>query len=58
MTTENERKILNESILKNIRDSVVALDFGTVTIKVQDSKIIQVEVTKRRRFHEVWRPEG
>jgi hypothetical protein len=29
-----------------------------VTIKVQDSKIIQIEVTKRKRFDEAWKLEG
>jgi hypothetical protein len=57
MTKDNSKKLLNDSILRDIGDAVGALDYGIVTIKVQDSKIIQIEVTKRKRFDEVWKLE-
>jgi hypothetical protein len=57
MTKEKTKRSLNETILRNIGDAVESLDYGIVTVKVQDSKIVQVEVTKRRRFDEVWRTD-
>jgi hypothetical protein len=58
MTKDNSKKLLNDSILRDIGDAVGSLDYGIVTIKVQDSKIIQIEVTKRKRFDEAWKLEG
>ena len=57
MTKEKDTKTLNDFILRDIGEAVGALDYGIVTIKVQDSKIIQIEVTKRKRFDEVWKIE-
>jgi hypothetical protein len=57
MTKENTKKTLNDSILQDIGDAVGTLEYGIVTVKVQDSKIVQIEVTKRRRFDDVWKGE-
>jgi hypothetical protein len=57
MTNAKTKKTLNESILQDIGEAVESLDYGFVTVKVQDSKIIQIEVTKRKRFDSVWRTE-
>jgi hypothetical protein len=51
----NERKnsnenAANEAILKDIRTAVIDLEFGTVTIKVHNAKITQIEVTHKRRY--------
>ena len=54
MTKEKTKKTLNETILRNIGDAVGSIDYGIVTVKVQDSKIVQVEVTKRKRFDDIW----
>lgn len=54
---KNSRKFLNDSIIKEISDAVGSLDYGTVTIKVHDSKIIQIDVSERKRFDDVWRLE-
>jgi hypothetical protein len=51
MKTKN---IVNDAIIKNIADAVTSLEFGTITVKVHDSKIIQVEVTEKQRFDDVW----
>ena len=51
MKTKN---IVNDAIIKNIADVVTGLEFGTITVKVHDSKIIQVEVTEKQRFDDVW----
>ena len=48
------KNIVNDAIIKEISDAVETLSFGTVTIKVHDRKIIQVEVAERKRFDDVW----
>jgi len=42
--------VANDAIIKDIRDAVVGLDYGTVTIKVHNSKITQIEITQKRRY--------
>lgn len=58
MPEESNKKTLNEAILKRISDAVASLEYGEVSIKVHDSKIIQIEVMKRTRFDEIWKMEG
>jgi hypothetical protein len=36
---------------------VEGLEYGTVTLKVHDRKIIQVEVAQRKRFEDIWKIE-
>ncbi len=52
------RNIVNDAIIKDISESVHDLDYGIVTITVHNSKIKQVEVTKKNRFDDVWQHEG
>lgn len=54
----NPRNIVNDAILKEIRDGVEAAEYGEVVIKVHNSKIIQIEVTEKKRFDDIWRVEG
>ncbi len=58
MTREGNKKLLNDSILRDIGNAVGSLEYGVVTIKVHESKIIQIEVTERKRFDDVWKLEG
>ena len=51
---EKEKNIVNDAIIKDIAGAVGALDYGTIEIKVHNSKITQIEVTKRKRFDDVW----
>ena len=51
------RSIVNDAIIKDIAQSVDSLEYGTVTIKVHDRKITQVEVAQRKRFEDVWKVE-
>lgn len=53
----NPRNIVNDAIIKEISDAIGSLEFGTVTIKVHGSKIIQIEVAEKKRFDDVWRLE-
>lgn len=54
---QNTKKVLNDSIIKEISDAVGALEYGEVNIKVHNQKITQFEIAKKRRFDEVWRVE-
>jgi hypothetical protein len=51
------KNIVNDAIIKEISDAVETLSFGTVTVKVHDRKITQVEVAEKKRFDDVWKIE-
>jgi len=51
------KNIVNDAIIKDIAQAVDSLEYGTVTVKVHDRKITQVEVAERKRFEDVWRVE-
>lgn len=48
------KNIVNDAIIKDISDSIHGLSFGTVTITVHHSKIVQIEVSQKNRFDDVW----
>lgn len=52
------KNIINDAIIKDINDTIGPLEYGTVTIKVHNSKIIQVEVAEKKRFEDIWHIEG
>ncbi len=54
----NPKNIVNDAIIKDIATAVGLLEYGTVTIKVHETKIIQIEVTEKKRFDDIWRIEG
>jgi len=54
---QNEKNIVNDAIVKDINQAILNLPYGTITIKVHNSKIIQIEVTNKKRFDDVWRLE-
>jgi len=51
------KNIVNDAIIKEISDAVETLGYGTVTVKVHDRKITQVEVAEKKRFDDVWKIE-
>jgi len=51
------KNIVNDAIIKDIAEAVDSLEYGTVTVKVHDRKITQVEVAQRKRFEDVWKVE-
>ncbi|MCK9614754.1 MAG: YezD family protein [Candidatus Omnitrophica bacterium] len=55
---KTDKNIVNDAIIKDISDSVHNLKYGTVTITVHNSKIVQVEVAQKNRFDDVWLIEG
>ena len=51
MTRNQEfRSASTDAIVQELKGIIEALKFGTVTIKVHDSRIVQVEITEKRRF--------
>jgi len=54
---DKPRSIVNDAIIKEISDAVGSLNYGEVTIKIHDSKIVQIDVSERKRFDDVWKLE-
>jgi hypothetical protein len=52
----NESSI-SDAIVKDIAAAVAGIDYGSVLIKIHDAKIVQIEVTERKRFDEHWKVE-
>jgi len=59
MNTQIKNKnIVNDAILKDISEAIHGIKYGVVTITVHDSKILQIEVTNKNRYDEVWTLEN
>ena len=56
-TKQGARKILNDTIIKEISDAVESLEYGTITINVHNKKITQIEIAEKKRFDDVWKIE-
>jgi hypothetical protein len=54
----NSKKLINDSLIKEISTAVETLEYGEVIIKVHNNKIIQIDVSEKRRFDDVWKIEG
>ena len=52
--TQGKPSIVNDAIIKNIRDAVGTLDYGVVTIKVHEFKIVQSVHPSVKKFELVW----
>ncbi len=52
-----KERVINDSIIKDIRDAAGGLTNGTILIIVRDRKITQIEVSHRTRFDEIWEIE-
>jgi len=49
MTLKGKPKnFVDEAILKEIREAVESLDYGTVTIKIHSGRAMQIEITEKR----------
>ena len=58
MGNVNSKKLINDSLIKEISGAVDTLEYGEVVIKVHNNKIIQIDVSEKRRFDDVWKIEG
>jgi hypothetical protein len=56
-TGQESAKVINDALLKDIRDAVGSIEYGVITIKVHASKIVQIDVTERKRYDDIWRVE-
>jgi len=54
----NSKKLINDSLIKEIATSVEGLAYGEVTIKVHNNKIIQVDISQKTRYDDIWKIEG
>ena len=54
---QGTKNIINDAIIKEIAEAAGSLDYGIVTIKVHGAKIIQIEVTEKKRFDDIWKLE-
>jgi len=57
INTKATKNIVNDAIIKDIAQAVDSLEYGTVTVKIHDRKITQVEVAQRKRFEDIWKVE-
>lgn len=48
------KNIVNDAIIKNISDTIHGLHYGTVMITVHNDKIVQMEVSQKSRFDDIW----
>ena len=48
------KNIINDAIIKDIRDAIQGIDYGAVTITLHDARIVQIEVSKKSRFDAIW----
>ncbi|MBI4970374.1 MAG: YezD family protein [Candidatus Omnitrophica bacterium] len=55
---ESNHYLVNDAILKDIRDVLRGVHYGNIEIKVHNSRVVQIDVTHRQRFDEVWTLEG
>jgi hypothetical protein len=56
-TGQESARVINDALLKDIRDAVGSIEYGVITIKVHASKIVQIDVTERKRYDDIWRVE-
>jgi len=56
-SNQNTKNIINDSIIKDIRDAVEELSYGTVIITVHNKRITQIETARKQRFDDVWKVE-
>jgi hypothetical protein len=54
MSAKQTKAIINDAIIKEIRDSIQGIDYGAVTITLHDARIVQIEVSKKSRFDAIW----
>ena len=58
MEKDNQKKsIVNDAIIKELGNAVHGLKYGSVNITVHNSKIVQVDVSEKKRFDDVWTVE-
>ena len=55
---DNQKKsIINDAIIKELGDAVHNIKYGDINITVHNSRIVQIEVSEKKRFDDVWTVE-
>ena len=49
---------INDAVFKDVWQAVQNLPFGTVLLTVHQSRIVQMEVTEKKRFDSIWMEKG
>jgi hypothetical protein len=60
-STKGEREpkdVLPEAVLRELRNAVARLKYGTITIKVHGSKVAQIEIAEKKRFDDAGLCDG
>lgn len=52
---QKDDPIRQEAILREIGDSIGTLRYGEVHIKVHGGRIVQMEITDKKRFDHIWK---
>lgn len=52
-----QEKLVNDSIIKDIRDMAEGVLEGTIIITISKRKIIQIDVSHKTRFDDIWQVE-
>jgi len=55
--SDQKKNIINDAIIKELSDAVHKIKYGDINITVHNSKIVQVEVSEKKRFDDVWTVE-
>ena len=55
--SSNERNVISDIILEDIKRSINSIDFGNIVLKIHAGKVIQIEVTEKKRFNDLWELE-
>jgi hypothetical protein len=50
MKQEERHNVLKDSHLEKIKDLIQDMEFGNITIIVQDGKIVQIDKTEKHRI--------
>ncbi len=58
MSQKSNKTIINESVKNEINELAGDLGFGSIVLKIHDSKIIQVEITHKKRLDNIWRVDN
>ncbi|MEI6126416.1 MAG: YezD family protein [Pseudomonadota bacterium] len=51
---QESKSSINEAIIRNITEQVEKIKYGTILIKVHESKIVQMEYTEKTRYEDMW----
>ena len=47
---EENRKKINESIVNDIAKKILSIKYGSITITVHNSRIVQTEIAEKKRY--------